>query len=159
MDETVLTLRDIRPDDKPALARFHDALSEDTRYRRYHAHKGELTNSDLRFLTEVDGRSHVAVVAERDGELVGVARGVAEGAHPGEAEVAIVVRDDLQHTGVGAALVERLLPRMAAAGVDRVVAEVQADNHRAMRFFQGFGAHQRAGAGPVRELVIELPRG
>ena len=69
-----LRLRDIRSNDKIALVRFHEHLSDDTRYRRYHAAKGELTTSDLRYLTEVDGRHHVALVAEvSPPELDGVA--------------------------------------------------------------------------------------
>jgi len=59
-----LRLRDIRSNDKIALVRFHEHLSHDTRYRRYHAAEGELTTSDLRYLTEVDGPHHVALVAE-----------------------------------------------------------------------------------------------
>lgn len=154
-------LRDIRPTDKPALVSFHARLSADTRYRRYHAMKGDLTRGDLRYLTEVDGHGHVALVAEhpeRPGELLGVARVVAYPDAPGEAELAIVVADDVQAGGVGAALVEGLLRRAADEGYEQVVAEVQADNHRALRFFQGFGARQRAGAGHVRELVIPTRR-
>jgi ribosomal protein S18 acetylase RimI-like enzyme len=150
-------LRDIRPEDKPALVAFHALLSDETRYRRYHATKGDLTKGDLRYLTEVDGRSHVALVAfdgDRPWELLGVARAIADGARPGEGELAIVVRDDQQGTGLGAILVDGLLHRVAAEGFEQVRAEVQADNHRAMRFFQGFGARQRAGAGAVRELII-----
>jgi GNAT superfamily N-acetyltransferase len=150
-------LRDIRPDDKAALVAFHARLSDDTRYRRYHAMKGDLTTGDLRYLTEVDGRSHVALVAfdgDRPGELLGVARAVADAARPGEGELAIVVRDDQQGTGLGAILVEGLLRRVADEGLEQVRAEVQADNHRAMRFFQGFGARQRAGADAVRRLII-----
>ena len=152
------TLRDIRPEDKDALQRFHVGLSDETRYRRFHAYKGELTNSDLRYLTEIDGRSHVAVVAEHDGELVAVARAVIDAERGGEAELAVVVGDEQQSSGIGAVLVDRLRRRMAARGVERLVAEVQADNHRALRFFQGFGARQRAGEGTVRELVIDTSR-
>jgi GNAT superfamily N-acetyltransferase len=152
------TFRDIKPNDKDALQRFHGTLSADTRYRRYHAHKGALTNSDLEYLTEVDGRAHVALVAECDGQLAGIARAVVDVDCDDEAEIAVVVSDDLQSSGVGAMLVDRLRRRMAGGGVQRLVAEVQADNHRALRFFQGFGARQRAATGPVRELVIDTRR-
>jgi acetyltransferase len=150
-------LRDITPLDKPALTRFHARLSADTRYRRYHAMKGDLTHGDLKYLTEVDGHHHVALVAEnpqRPGELLGVARLVGYDATSEEAELAIVVADDTQAVGVGAILMEALLRRGAEEGYDRLVAEVQADNFRALRFFQGFGARQRTLAGPVRELVL-----
>lgn len=153
-----MRLRDITPRDKPALARFHRRLSDDTRYRRYHAAKGDLTSSDLKYLTELDPAQHVAVVAEepRTDDLAGVARVVADPAHPGEAEVAIVIRDDVHGHGLGRDLVQAVLNRAAGVGASTVVAQVQADNHRALRLFQGFGFRQRAWNGAVVELVCEL---
>jgi len=165
-------LRDIRANDKPALVRFHERLSADTLYRRYHAAKGELTSSELRYLTEVDGHHHVALVAEvvlaeADGgadrvipadvlELAGVARIVGDPGRPGEAEIAIVVRDDAHGRGLGADLVASVLARGRREGVRIAVAQVQADNHRALRLFQGLGFRQRSGFGPVVELVCSL---
>jgi len=169
-------LRDIRSNDKAALVRFHQRLSVDTRYRRYHAAKGDLTTSDLRYLTEVDGHRHVALVAEilpdeLDGvagavadfvgvppvpELAGVARIVGDPAQPGEAEIAIVVRDDAHGHGLGADLIHGVLERGRQEGVRTAVAMVQADNHRALRLFQGSGFRQRSGHGPVVELVRDL---
>lgn len=139
-----LHIRDITPADKPALTRFHAQLSAETRYRRYHAAKGDLTKGDLRYLTEVDGHRHVAVVAEDGhGELLGVARAVVTDDAGREAELAVVVRDDVQTGGVGAVLMDALRRRARNEGIVHLVAEVQADNHRALRFFQGHGAHQR----------------
>jgi len=160
-------LRDIHSSDKAALTRFHQRLSADTRYRRYHAAKGELTASDLRDLTEVDGHRHVALVAEvpapeRGGapaeasELAGVARIVVSSAQNGEAEVAIVVRDDMHGHGLGADLLQGVLSRGRQEGIRTAVAQVQADNHRALRLFQGQGFRQRSGYGPVVELVRDL---
>jgi len=165
-----LRLRDIRFNDKDALVRFHRHLSEETRYRRYHAAKGELTSSELRHLTEVDGHRHIALVAElwppeHDAtadagagvaELAGVARLVETPAHPGEAEIAIVVRDDVHGNGLGAELVAGVLRRGRREGVRTAVAMVQADNHRALRLFQGQGFRQRSGHGPVVELARDL---
>jgi GNAT superfamily N-acetyltransferase len=155
-----LRTRDITPADKPALRRFHAHLSPDTRYRRYHAAKGDLTTGDLQYLTEVDGHRHVAVVVEDPechGELLGVARAVALD-RDGEAELAIVVRDDVQAEGVGAILVDALRRRAAREGLGTLVAEVQADNHRALRFFQGQGARQRATGWAGTQALILPPR-
>lgn len=171
-----LRLRDIRSTDKPALVRFHRRLSAETRYRRYHAAKGDLTTSDLRYLTEVDGHRHVALVAEvapdhLDGvvsavadfvgapdpaELAGVVRLVEDPSHPGESEIAIVVRDDAHGRGLGIELIEAAIERGRREGVTTALAQVQADNHRALRLFQGLGFRQRSGYGPVVELVRRL---
>ena len=125
---TSVVLRDIRPQDKPALTSFHARLSEDTRYRRYHSAKGDLTSRDLRYLTGIDGHHHVALVAHPDcrpDHLLGVARAVADPAAPSEAEIAIVVADDVHGQGVGAELIEGVIARAAREGAGRIVAQVQ----------------------------------
>lgn len=150
--------RDIQPTDKPRLTRFHARLSPETRYRRYHAVKGELTRGDLRYLTEVDGHRHVALVAQDEhGELQAVARAVGplEG-DPTKAELAVVVADDVQDAGLGRELVGALLRRARAEGYERIVLEVQADNHRALHFFQGLGARQLVSHGSVLQLAIDV---
>ena len=174
--EVAHRLRPIRSGDKAALASFHERLSDESRYRRYHAAKGQLSHSDLRYLTEVDGHRHLALVAEfpppeLDGvagmvadfvgfpavaDLAGVARIVSVREQPEEGEVAIVVRDDVHQQGLGAELVAGLLAEGRRHGMRTAVAHVQAENHRAMRLFQGLGFRQRAGGGPVVELVREL---
>jgi acetyltransferase len=149
-------LRDIQSTDKATLVRFHDRLSLNTRYRRYHAVKGDLTNGDLRYLTEVDGRNHFALVAEdRDGEFAGVARVVAFLDEARSAELAVVVADDTQDRGVGRRLVTELLRRCEREGLRRIHLEVQADNHRALAFFQGLGAKQLDQQQGTCRLVIE----
>jgi ribosomal protein S18 acetylase RimI-like enzyme len=131
----VPTLREIGAEDKDRLTRFHSRLSAETRYRRYHAAKGDLTRRELVYLTEIDGRSHVAVVAETAaGELAAVARVVGNG--DGTAEVAVVVADDCRGQGLGAVVVRAAVDRYAEADPDDVVlAHVQPDNRPAMRLF------------------------
>jgi RimJ/RimL family protein N-acetyltransferase len=149
-------LRDINPNDKPALQRLHLRLSAETRYRRFHGAKGRLTLGDLRYMTEVDGTDHIAIVADEggSGELLGVARAVRDGE---EAEIAIVVRDDQQGTGLGRDLVEELLRRLRRRpGLRRAVAQVQSDNHRAIAFFQTLGARQRGTTGITLDLVFDV---
>ncbi|WP_354701129.1 acetyltransferase [Paraconexibacter sp. AEG42_29] len=162
MPATTLATRPITPADKAALRRFHARLSEESRYRRFHSAKDELTQGDLRYLTEVDGERHIALVAEdpsRPGDFVGVARVVDLDNGTGEAEIAVVVRDDVQAAGVGGMLVDDLRDRASEAGMGALVAEVQADNHRALRFFQGQGARQRqTGWSGVYALILP-PRG
>jgi hypothetical protein len=59
-----------------------------------------LTPAELEHLARVDGNHHV-LVAWFDGEPVGIARLVRDGA---EADVAFAVVDDLQGNGVGTVL-------------------------------------------------------
>src|SRR5436190_14465111 len=76
-DGTEVLIRPIRPDDKRTLAKAHSLLSPETVQRRFLAPKPRLSSADLRYLTEVDGNDHVALVAvlaERPEWLVGVGR-------------------------------------------------------------------------------------
>src|SRR3954465_14766129 len=75
-DGTEVALREIRADDKALLAAGHARLSEASRLKRFLGPKPKLTASDLRYLTEVDGVNHYAVVALVGGHIVGVARWV-----------------------------------------------------------------------------------
>lgn len=134
---TTSVLRPIRAQDKDLLTRFHDRLSTETRYRRYHGAKGALSSRELVYLTEIDGHDHVAVVADRgDGELAAVARVVSAG--DGTAEVAVVVADDCRGRGYGARVVEAAMRRYRARHPGAViVANVQTDNRRALALFRG----------------------
>lgn len=150
------SLRPISAKDKDRLTRFHSRLSAETRYRRYHGAKGELTRRELAYLTEIDEREHVAVVAEcPDGELGAVARVVSNG--DGTAEVAVVVADDCRGRGFGECAVAAALERYAHHRADEpVLAHVQTDNRRAMRLFVA-----RLGGQAVRYedgvAVVRLP--
>ena len=73
--------------------------------------KARFTKAELRYLTEVDGHDHVALVAESErwpGTIVAVARYVRLDDDPDTAEAAIVVADMLQGLGLGTLLAERL---------------------------------------------------
>jgi GNAT superfamily N-acetyltransferase len=139
-------LRPITPDDKGALVRLHARLSEETLRRRYHGAKGELTRSDLAFLTEVDDAEHVALVAvDERGELGAVARVIGGG--PESAEVAVVVADDVQGRGLGGRITQAALTRYWERHRDSpVVAYVQGSNRRALRLFGERLGGRRAGA-------------
>src|SRR3954454_6094115 len=100
-DGTPVELRQIRGDDKEQLRAGYERLSERSRLRRFLAPKPRLTESDLRYLTEVDGVNHYAVVALLGEDIVGVARWVRLVDDPQEAEAAVVVGDPLQGRGIG----------------------------------------------------------
>lgn len=153
----VARIRPIAAHDKDALTRFHARLSEETRYRRYHSIKGDLTPADLRRLTEVDGLTHVACVAvDAAGEIDAVARVVADpdGGHP---EIAVVVADDRRGRRLGARVARAALDAFYAEGhPGPVTALVQADNHRALRLFTRLGGRSGASC-RGSTVVLELP--
>ena len=157
-DGTEISIREIRAEDKELIAAGHAHLSERSRLRRFLGPKPRLTASDLRYLTEVDGVNHYAIVAISGRHIVGVARWVRLVEDPEEAEVAIVVGDPLQGIGLGKILARQLADAARARGIRRMRASIMSDNPPAlalMRVIAGrltdAGYHQG-----VHELVADL---
>src|SRR3954470_15786676 len=72
--ELPVDIRPIRPDDRPALERWFATVSPESRYARFLGFVTELSPGQWRYLTEVDGRDHVAYLAWYQGRIAGVAR-------------------------------------------------------------------------------------
>jgi L-amino acid N-acyltransferase YncA len=96
---------------------------------------------------------HAFLVAERDGEVVGYAYASAlrpRAAYDRACESSVYLRQGLVRTGTGRALVEALLPRLAARGLTTVIAGVVLPNeasiglHRALGF-RDAGVWERVG--------------
>jgi RimJ/RimL family protein N-acetyltransferase len=153
-------IRPIEPDDKDALARGFDRLSERSRYRRFLSPRGPLTDAELRYLTEVDHHDHEALVAvePETGQGVGVARFVRSPEDPKLAELAVAVADDWQGRGVGSLLAAELAKRAREEGITCFTALVLAENDVMLGLLQELG-HVRTGRtelGTV-ELAVDLP--
>lgn len=129
-DGTPVRLRPIRPDDAPRLRRMFYRLSADTVYLRFFAAVARPSEGALRYLSEVDGARRLAIVAELNGEVVGVARCDSVGAE--EAEVAVVVEDAWQGRGLGRILLNRLGADARNAGFRWFVATMLPENERAI---------------------------
>jgi GNAT superfamily N-acetyltransferase len=153
-----LQVRDIRADDKQLLAEGLSHLSPASIHARFLAPKPRLTSRELRYLTEVDGSDHVALVAfDTGGDLVAVARYVREPEDPTTAEVAIVVCDHLQGQGVGTRLGLHLADRARRNGVEHFSAIMLPENLAALRLFTRISARlHTAFHDGVRELVGDL---
>jgi GNAT superfamily N-acetyltransferase len=129
-DGSSCVLRPIRPDDKELLHRGFLRLSPESRYRRFFAVKNELSERELRYLTEVDGLRHVALGAVTlDGsDGLGVARFIHLEGEPGIAEAAIAVADEQQGKGLGSLLFQRLVAAARERGVVRFRCEMLCSN-------------------------------
>lgn len=156
-----LSIRPIRPDDGPRLRRLHARQSPRTRRDRFLAAKPQLSAADARYLSEVDGRDHVALVATEGEEIIAVARFVRLREDPEVAEFAIVVGDDHQRQGLGSELLRRLATEATARGVRRLRGSMLADNVAIHRLVDRVAADTGAGVarhrlGTVHEVDIDL---
>jgi len=151
-------IRQIEPGDKEALVEGLRRLSDESIRRRFLAAKPRFTAAELRYLTEVDGRNHIALVAELDGELVAVARCVRLPDRPDTAEMAIVVGDPFQGQGLGRALTLALADAAVAVGIRRFAATMLGDNEAARRLMRTFSRRleEKRVEGGLREAIVEL---
>jgi GNAT superfamily N-acetyltransferase len=160
-DGTRVVIRAIRPGDKQMLARGLALLSEESRRRRFLGAKPRLTAGELRYLTEVDGFDHVALVAVLADELhhvVAVARYVRLRDLPTSADAAIVVGDPWQRRGLGRRLAVMLADAASANGIERFSATMLSDNPAALALMRTLAQRLegRTNGGGVREVVAEL---
>ena len=161
-DGTPVLIRPIRADDKRFLSQGLRNMSELSVQRRFLSPKVRFSNAELRYLTEVDGRNHVALVAESPTQpvrrLIGVARFVRLPEDPNVAEAAIVVADDWHGRGVGSKLAGALAARARGHGIRRFTATMSSDNEPALRLMRHL-THElnrrHTGAG-VSELFADL---
>lgn len=159
-DGTLVLLRPIGADDRGRLLEAFGRLSPESARLRFLAPKPRLSSAELRYLTEVDGDDHVAIVAvlaHRPGFIVGVGRFVRWPDRPDAAEVAIVVGDPWQGAGLGRHIGLVLADLARAHGVRRFTASLLSDNRAAHRLFERISARLHAEHhGGIEELVAEL---
>ncbi|MBV9213599.1 MAG: GNAT family N-acetyltransferase [Actinobacteria bacterium] len=160
-DGTRIVIREIRPTDKRMLARGVELLSEETRRRRFLTAKPRLTRGELRYLTEVDGERHfalVAVLADQLDHVVGVARFVKLPGEGATADAAIVVGDPWQRRGLGRRLALLLADAARERGVRRFSATMLSDNPAAIALMRTLAARLEGGghAAGIREVAVEL---
>ena len=138
-DGSPVLVRPIRPTDKAALLAGLTRLSPASAQKRFLSAKPSLSRAELRYLTEVDGVDHHAVVAldpSRPEEIAAVGRYVRLLDDPATAEAAIVVCDDMQGKGLGKQLAVLLADEARRHGIARFSADIMSDNEPAMKLMQ-----------------------
>ena len=159
-DGTRLRLRFIVPGDKTLLAGGLARLSPQSRAQRFLVPKSRLTQDELRYLTEVDGRDHVAIVAVHEddpAQLAGVGRFIRDPRHPEQAEVAITICDELQGIGLGRTIGLALADVAKTRGIRRFTASLLGTNVAAARLFRAISRRvQTEYSGGIADLVVEL---
>lgn len=124
---TPMTIRPIRPEDEPAIVRFHHRLSEESVYLRYASMMkvDQRTAHDrLSRICFIDYDRAMALVAETEAsEIVGVGR-LTKLQGTNEAEFAVLVEDAYQGQGIGGELLRRSVHVARDEHLNRIVADV-----------------------------------
>jgi RimJ/RimL family protein N-acetyltransferase len=156
-DGRVALIAPLHPDDRSRYLGGVSNMSEESLYKRFMSPVARLTESQLRYLLEVDHRDHEALLAidEESGEAVGVARFIRLD-RPEVAEAAIIVVDSWQGSGLGKAMMGMLAQAAYEVGVKSFEASVLYDNAPMLALIDSLGPREsvkRDGS----SLVIEVP--
>jgi acetyltransferase len=140
-DGVRLLIRPIRPEDEPLLVKFHATLSERSVYLRYfHWMNLELRTGHERLtrICFIDYDRQMALVAERDNEILGIGR-LVKLHNTEDAEIAVVVSDHFQRRGLGTVLVRRLIDFAREEKLVRVKASLLYENYPMRKVFERLG--------------------
>ncbi len=135
-----LRIRRMRRGDSVPLLAVFAGLSPASRELRYQTPTPRLRPGAVRALTDLDPHRHVALLATVRGRPVGIARWARDRTHPGDAEIAVEVVDDLQGVGIGSALLREAARLAADAGITHLLASMSESNHRARHWARSLGA-------------------
>jgi acetyltransferase len=146
-DGTQVTIRPIRPEDEPAMVKFHETLSERSVYLRYF----HLMNLEQRTQHErlshicfIDYDREMALVAERrnpetgECEILGVGR-MTKVHGTSDAEVAVLISDRWQGGGLGREFLSRLMIVGSDEKLTKLTADILPDNRDVMRICEKLG--------------------
>jgi acetyl coenzyme A synthetase (ADP forming)-like protein len=153
-----LRLRPVRHGDREPLIRFYAQLSRKALHSRFFSARTPEAAADSS-PADVDYRHDFGIVGEMAGEIVAVAHYFASPNHPGIAEVAFAIRDDMQGCGIGTRLLEKLADVARSNDITRFEAETLAENRAMLDVFlnSGFEVVSRSADGVVRVTFPIVP--
>lgn len=132
------------PQDAPYLVDLFENMGSNSRYNRFLQPVDqvdmEVVWTEAKQIAEkVNSYGLVAFVdmPERDDVLVGAARFVS--LSPTRAEMAVSVRDDMQHKGIGTELMRLLIEHAASVGINQLVGTVQNSNKPMLAMLKKLG--------------------
>jgi acetyltransferase len=130
-------IRPIRPEDELMMVKFHQTLSEQSVYFRY-LHPIKLSrrtsHDQLMRMCFIDYDREIALVVECQNPETGGVEILAVGRLSRlhglkEAEFSLLVRDSFQGRGLGTELLRRLVQIGREERLDRIIADIQPENH------------------------------
>lgn len=150
-DGSVVRLRPIEGDDRPALDEFIESLpgaSVEPRLLQLHVADEALLDS----LMDVDYADRFTLVAESQGRLIGVGHYRRDPGQPEEAQMAFVINESAQGKGLGTALLDRLAEVARAQHIRSIVGDVLIQNQRMLKMLaaSGFEVVSRLAGGMMR---------
>ncbi|MBN2422862.1 GNAT family N-acetyltransferase [Candidatus Woesearchaeota archaeon] len=154
-----LLLRPVKISDEPLLKEFFYSLSDKSLYKRFVSQRKDMPHERLQEFVVIDYSREIIILAikkkKEKEELLGIGQyGINQDNHT--AEVAFVIRDDLQNKGIGSELLSYLTHLAKKQGLLGFTAEVLVENQHMLHLFEkmGFDIEKK-----INEDVYELKMG
>jgi acetyltransferase len=163
-DNSLITIRPIKPEDAKNLQQFFSCLSPESKYFRFFKHFNELNVAMLVRLTQVDYYRDMALIAlnkEADEEVpIGVAHYFLC-PDSKTCEFGLVISDAWQKKGVGVQLLTRLLEIASARGIHKMVGMVLSENEQMLELarYLGFSVRPSGDDFQLNLITKQLARG
>jgi acyl-CoA synthetase (NDP forming)/GNAT superfamily N-acetyltransferase len=156
-DGSSVLIRQARREDADAVREMHAAMSEDNMYLRFFSLSPANAQREAERVCRAEEPGHVALLALRDSEVVGVATYEMNDSVP-TAEVALAVADRFHRHGIATLLLEHLVSIARQHHVRGFTATTLAENVAMLRIFAdaGLPVHKESYGGAV-DVTIELP--
>ncbi len=154
-----IIVRPIRSEDKPLLIRFLKSLSSQSIYLRFFSHHHHFSGPMIHRLTHIDGRNEIVLIAlDLRGDMLGKST-IFVMEDEKRAEFSVLISDEWQGRGIGAALLKRCLMLAKARGVETVWGRVLCENTKMLALGKKLGFVKKATSDANEfELVVDLSR-
>ena len=157
MDGTSIEIRLIKPEDKTELNAAFKKLSPYSNYCRFLTPLGNLSKSQLKYLTEVDNKNHLALcVHDLNFNGIGVARYIRLKDEPETAEFAITILDEFQNQGLGTKLLHLLIDAAIETGIRKFIGFVLVENAPMLKILDKLGASLNRDEGNILRAEIDF---
>jgi acetyltransferase len=143
VDHIPVRIRPIRPEDSTGIERMVARSSIEDLRLRFHGAGVRIGPAEAARLAQIDYDREMALIAElTDGEIGGVVRAIFTPDFV-SAELAIIIRSDLQQHGLGRVLLTEALEYSRTCGAGGAWGNVLTTNRQALAFFGDLGARLR----------------
>lgn len=141
-DGRQVTIRPIRAEDEPLIRRFHETLSDRTVYLRFLSPmllSERVTHERLVRVCHCDYARQMALVVDRQDEILAVGRLSRFRGEDDEASLSILVSDRFQRQGVGSEVVRRLVEIARAEKITRIISMISPENEAMQKICRKLG--------------------
>ena len=156
---TLVYIRFLRQSDKEYIEKGYKELSYKSQYFRFISPPASLSDKYLKYLTEIDNRNHVAMIAfaiEKPlKRAIGVARYIKLIDNPVSAEYAITVADSYQNKGLGTIFFNLLVEHAKKNNISNLTGYILSENLPMLKIVRHHNINVRKEEGGL--LRVDLP--